>query len=266
VYADFALSTISVCNRVLPHSKLVKAAERDPVYARLLSLVQQGRQGLIVWPVVNGKDSIDVQQALQMASAIQGRYLPNVRMAVYCSSMRTEERMKVFEAYQNKRIDVLLCTTIIEDTPSVGNSTMIIVEKAEMSEMMRLHRLRGHLSNSHYPSECVYVLSDDASEEAISMVERVCDEPDGFELAEWLSDESQGLELRWATQADVTARMEARKLAHRLSLRDLRRCRWPLLNNAVRNWWDEFEIPEQKAPSTNRRRYSSKGNNRRKKG
>ena len=40
---------------------------------------------MIIWPVVNGKDSIDVKQALQMASAIQGRYLPNVRMAVYCS-------------------------------------------------------------------------------------------------------------------------------------------------------------------------------------
>ena len=167
VYADFALSTVSVNNRILPQTRCVKAEEREPVYEKLHSLVNQGRQGLIIWPVVNGKDSIDVKQALQMASAIQGRYLPNVRMAVYCSSMRTEERLKVFEAYQNKRIDVLLCTTIIEDTPTVGNSTMIIVEKAEVSDVMRLHRLRGHLSNSHYPSECVYVLSDDANDDAI---------------------------------------------------------------------------------------------------
>ena len=37
----------------------------------------------------------------------------------------------------------------------------------------------------------------------------------------------------------MLARMKARKLAHKLSLRDLRRCVALLLNNAVRNWWDE---------------------------
>ena len=258
VYADFALSTITVKDRILPQTRCVAPENRDPVYAKLNSLVVEGRQGLIVWPVKDGKDTMDAKQALQVAGAIQGRYLPDVRMAVYCSSMRTEERLKVFEAYQNKRIDVLLCTTIIEDTPAVGNSTMIIVEKADHSDVMRLHRLRGHLSNSHYPSECVYVFSDDASEEAISTVERMCDESNGFELAEWLSDDATGLDLKWATQADVGVRMKARKLAHKLSLRDLRRCRWPLLNNAVRNWWDEFEVPEQKTSSNNRRRYNQK--------
>ena len=258
VYADFALSTITVKDRVLPQTKCVKPENRDPVYAKLNTLVGDGRQGLIIWPVKDGKDTMDAKQALQVAGAIQGRYLPDVRMAVYCSSMRTEERLKVFEAYQNKRIDVLLCTTIIEDTPPVGNSTMIIVEKAEHSDVMRLHRLRGHLSNSHYPSECVYVFSDEASEEAISTVERMCEESNGFELAEWLSNDASGLNLKWATQADVGVRMKARKLAHKLSLRDLRRCRWPLLNNAIRNWWDEFEVPEQKATSNNRRRYNQK--------
>ena len=118
------------------------------------------------------KRQIDVKQALQMASAIQGRYLPNVRMARLLFIDAYRRTIEGFEAYQNKRIDVLLCTTIIEDTPTVGNSTMIIVEKADYSDVMRLHRLRGHLSNSHYPSECVYVLSDDANDDAISTVER----------------------------------------------------------------------------------------------
>ena len=60
----------------------------------------------------------------------------------------------------------------------------------------------------------------------LALVERVCEESDGFTLAEWLSDDKAGLDFRWATQADVLVRMKARKLAHKLSLRDLRRCRW----------------------------------------
>jgi ATP-dependent DNA helicase RecG len=255
VYSDFALSTVSDDEQVLPVSHWVKAKEREQTYAKLHKLIEEGRQGLIIWPVVNGKDSIDVKQALQMAGAIQGRYLPDVRIAVYCSSMRKDERLKVFEEFQNKRIDVLLCTTIIEDTPSVGNTTMIIVEKAEVSDVMRLHRLRGHLSSSHYPSFCTYVVSDEASENSIDLVQQVCDEPNGFALAEWLADDTDGLKLRWADQDEVKVRGEARQMAHFLSLKELRRCRWPLLNNAVRNWWSEFDIPEQKAPNRKRKRY-----------
>lgn len=255
VYSDFALSTLELDDSVLPHSTWVKASDRDAVYTQMLSLVKQGRQGLIIWPVVKGQDSIDVKQALQMAGAIQGRYLPEARIAVYCSSMRKEERLKVFEEFQNKRIDVLLCTTIIEDTPPVGNTTMIIAEKAEMSDIMRLHRLRGHLFNSHYPAFCTYVMSDDASPEAIAQVQKVCDEPDGFALAEWLVADAEGLNLQWAGQESLQIRTHARDLAHQLSLRDLRRCRWPLLNNAVRNWWTDFDVPEQKKVNRHRKSY-----------
>ena len=69
-------------------------------------------------------------------------HLPGVRIGIYCSAMSKQERMKVFEEFKHKRIDVLLCTTVIEDTPSVENTTMIIVEKAEPSNAVRLHRLR----------------------------------------------------------------------------------------------------------------------------
>ena len=79
---------------------------------------------------------------------------------------------------------------------------------------MRLHRLRGHLSNSHYPSDCVYVLSDDANEDngAVELVEQCVMSLDGFKLAEWFSDDKAGLDFRWATQADVLVRMKARKV------------------------------------------------------
>ena len=45
---------------------------------------------------------------------------------------------------------------------------MIIVEKPNF-QICEMHRLRGHLSNSHYPSDCVYVLSDDANEESVAL-------------------------------------------------------------------------------------------------
>ena len=158
----------------MPTCNWVKATEREAVYAQLLEKVQDGRQGLIIWPVVDGKDLLDIQQALQMAGAIQSHLLPNVRIGIYCSAMKKSERLQVFEEFRHKRIDVLLCTTVIEDTPGVENSTMMIVEKAEMTDVMRLHRLRGHLACSHYAAQCSYIVSDDASDDTIELVELIC--------------------------------------------------------------------------------------------
>lgn len=257
IYADFALSTIQLTDVQLPSCAWNLAKERTVAYTRMLELVQQGRQGLIVWPMVDGKDLMDIQQALQAAGAIQNHFLPGVRIGIYCSAMSKQERMKVFEEFKHKRIDVLLCTTVIEDTPSVENTTMIIVEKAELSNAVRLHRLRGHLVKSHYASYCHYIVSEDATEEQLNLVDLVCHETDGLALAEKVADTSNELSLRWANKDVLDLRLQARNLAHQLSLRDLKRCRWPLLNNAVRYWWTDFSIPDQRVKNQ-RHRYKKK--------
>ena len=45
VYADFALSTVSVNNRVLPQTRCVKAEEREPVYEKLPLFGNAGQAG-----------------------------------------------------------------------------------------------------------------------------------------------------------------------------------------------------------------------------
>jgi RecG-like helicase len=150
-----------------------------------------------------------------------------------------------------------LCTTVIEDTPPVENTTMINVEKSELSDAVRLHRLRGHLVKSQYSSHCHYIVSDDATEEQLNLVDLVCHETDGLALAEKVSDPSNELSLRWANKDVLDLRLQARNLAHQLSLRDLKRCRWPLLNNAVRHWWSDFSIPDQRSKNQ-RQRYKKK--------
>jgi ATP-dependent DNA helicase RecG len=257
VYADFALSTIESSTAQLPTCTWVKATEREGVYEQLLLKVKEGRQGLIVWPVIDGKDLLDIQQALQMAGAIQTHLLPGVRIGIYCSEMKKSERLQVFEEFRHKRIDVLLCATVIEDTPAVENSTMMIVEKAEMTDVMRLHRLRGHLVNSHYAAQCTYIVSEEASEETMELVELVCQEQDGFALVEQVHPQTENvLNLKWAGAEDRDVRLNARNMAHSLSIKDIKRCRWPLLNNAVRNWWSDFSVPTSRPQ--NKRRYKRK--------
>lgn len=249
IYADFGLSIIQNKHIRFPTCSSVSSTERSVAYAEMLQKIKQGRQGYIVLPMVNGQDLIGVQKALDMASSIQTHFLPNVRIGVYCSEMRREERLKMFEEFQNQRVDVLLCTTSIEDTPTLGNATMMVVEKAELCSMMRLHRLKGHLHQSHYQASMCFIVSDSVVEEDVQKIQTVCTQHNGFDLAELFGKnmDVEGLDFSWVSEEDKAMRMKARDLAHSLLLKDLRRCRWPLLNNAVRNWWRDFDVPNTKA-------------------
>lgn len=245
VYVDLNISLIPHTDIVFPKSTFLTSRHRAEAYASLLEEVQKGRQGYIVLPSKNGKDLLGVKETLQMAGALNAELLPGVRIGVYCSGMNTDERIKVFEDFQSRRIDVLLCSTIIEENPSVGNVSWMIVEMAERYSTLRLHRLRGFLATSHYQPTCQFILSDNPADVDVERTSMVCREYSGFVLTEKLnSDEFPKIDYKWLQGDERDLRMLARKLSRRLSLKDIRRVRWPLLQSAiVKRWGSEFDVP-----------------------
>ena len=244
MYIDLDISLIPTTNIVMPKCTFLSSKFRSQAYASLLEQVQEGRQGFIVLPSKEGKDLMGVKETLQMACALNAELLPGVRIGVYCSGMNTDERIKVFEDFQARRIDVLLCSTIIEENPLVGNVSWMIVEMAERFSTLRLHRLRGYLGNSHYASTCQFILSQNPLEEDVQRISMVCREYDGFVLTEKIGAEDfPTIEYRWLENHERKLRMLARSLARSLSIRDIRRVRWPLLQNAiVKRWGEEFSV------------------------
>ena len=76
-----------------------------------------------------------------------------------------EERIRTFDDFQMRRIDVLLCATSIEDSPTVGNATVALMEYADKFEMTRLRRLQGHIASAHYEPICFSVMGQDPKEQ-----------------------------------------------------------------------------------------------------
>jgi ATP-dependent DNA helicase RecG len=265
VYADLDISMILTSNIIHPQCSFLTSDFRSEAYKDVLDHIKEGHQAFIALPVRDGKDLLGVKDALNMASAIQAEFLPEIRIGVYCSEMSKDERHRVFDDFQRRRIDVLLCTTFIEEAPSLGNVSVMVVEMAEKHSLTRLHRLRSHLGHSHYPATCRFVLSNNPTEEDIDMISLVCREHSGFRLAE--EDEQirgfSSLSSLEVTRGDFQwigngknerqIRMKARDLARTISTKDIERSRWPLLNNAAqKRWGTVFDIPLQ---SRNQKRY-----------
>ena len=186
-FTVFSKHDLSVLREPMRQSVVTKVrgpSDREAAYATLREQLELGRQAYVVFPTLQGKDLLELAQAKQLTSALNTEAFPGAKLALYHGAMGREERFQVFEDFQRRRIDVLVCTTTIEDAPEVENATALMVDHADRYDLVRLHRLRGHVAQGRLPGTCEFVMTAQPSEEGQALVELVAQEQDGFAIAE----------------------------------------------------------------------------------
>lgn len=116
------------------------------------------------------------------------RLLPEARIAVAHGQMAERELEQVMRDFYQQRINLLLCSTIIETGIDVPTANTIIIDRADRFGLAQLHQLRGRVGRSHHQAYA-YLLTPPADAlsaqakkrlEAIQMME---DLGSGFYLA-----------------------------------------------------------------------------------
>lgn len=184
VFADHDLTVLESEGGQPVECQVLGPEGRSSAYSRLFQELERGRQGYVALAMPRGTDLLDRARGQTLASALQAEAFPGYRVALYHGGLSREERQVVLEDFQRRRVQVLVSTTTIEDAPEVSNATAIMVEGADRFDLVRLHRLRGHVSRGSTPGVCLFVLSESPEEEGRRRVRLVAEAQDGFEIAE----------------------------------------------------------------------------------
>ena len=75
--------------------------------------------------------------------------LPEARIAVAHGKMLKEEIEDVMSRFYNGEVDVLVCTSIVENGIDVPNANMIIVEDSEKYGLSQLYQIKGRVGRSN---------------------------------------------------------------------------------------------------------------------
>jgi RecG-like helicase len=105
LYPTFTISTITSKDDI-PKSSTFPFDQRTRAYKHLLSEVQHKRQGYIVLPQKGHDDVFSLTQTLDFAQALNKEFLPNVKLGIFSSHMSREDKIRVFDDYQRRRIDL----------------------------------------------------------------------------------------------------------------------------------------------------------------
>jgi len=125
------------------------------------------------------------------------KLIPEARIAAAHGQMNEKELSEIMHIFVEGRIDVLLCTTIIENGVDIPNCNTIIIENAERFGLSELYQLRGRVGRSNQKAFAYLMISAGgetlyAVRDRMAAIKRYSGLGSGFRLA--LRD----LELRGA--------------------------------------------------------------------
>lgn len=76
--------------------------------------------------------------------------LPNASVGVIHGKMTESAMEKIMAQFYHQRLDILVCTTIVETGIDVPSANTIIIEDAHLLGLSQLHQLRGRVGRSYH--------------------------------------------------------------------------------------------------------------------
>ncbi|MFW5980027.1 MAG: ATP-dependent DNA helicase RecG [Halanaerobiales bacterium] len=179
---------VSIIDEMPPGRSPVKTywytpQNRRKVLEELKDKLNKGRQAYIVCPLIEPSSEIDAISAVEMKEYLEKSHLKNFKLALLHGQLNADEKNKIMSDFHQKKIDVLITTTVIEVGVDVPNATHMVIENAERFGLAQLHQLRGRVGRGQKQSYC-YLIGNASTESARQRLEVMTETEDGFIIAE----------------------------------------------------------------------------------
>lgn len=222
VYGDLDLTVMDEMppGRLPNDTQVFYPRERERAYVFIRNQVDQGRQGFIIYPLVEETDTSESLAAVEEETRLQTDIFPNYKLGLLHGRMKPEDKDSVMANFCNGNVQILVSTSVVEVGVDIPNATVMLVEGANRFGLSQLHQFRGRVGRSQYQSYCILIpdSSDAAENERLAAM---VDTNDGFILAqkdleqrgpgEFLGTRQSGYsDLRLANLADVRLIEKAR--------------------------------------------------------
>jgi len=186
IYGDLEVSLIDEMppGRMPIETRIYLESARARVYRILDEEVRKGRQVFIVYPLVEESEKLQLRDATRMAEQLQKEVFPEFRIGLLHGRMKSEEKEAIMMDFKEKKIQILVATTVIEVGIDIPNASVMVVEHAERFGLSQLHQLRGRIGRGRYPSKCILLAQYRSSEEAKVRLRAMERTTDGFQIAE----------------------------------------------------------------------------------
>ncbi|KAF8818561.1 ATP-dependent DNA helicase RecG [Rickettsia endosymbiont of Cardiosporidium cionae] len=170
-------SVITILKSITQLSSVVKSLE---------SKIIAGEKIYWVCPLVekSSSNNQDYLTDINTRYLLLNQYYPNI-VAMLHGSMKQPLRESIMQDFIDGKYQLLLATTVIEVGLDIPNSTLIVIENAEMFGLAQLHQLRGRVGRENKQSYAILLYNPNRlSKIAYQRLKIMKESTDGFYIAE----------------------------------------------------------------------------------
>jgi ATP-dependent DNA helicase RecG len=142
--------------------------------------IKKGNQIFWVCPLIEESKKVDHQSAIQKYKDLQKTFKDKV--GLLHGSLDKDD--KILNKFLNKKIDILVSTTVIEVGIDFPNANVIIIENSNKFGLSQLHQLRGRVGRGNKESFCILMFKKNLSKNARKRINILKENNDGFKISE----------------------------------------------------------------------------------
>ncbi len=184
-HGDMDLSIIDELpsNRIPVKTKVIDPIKIDKVYKFIKDKIFEGRQCIIVYPLVEESEKSDLAASVEAHKKLSTTHFINIETGLLHGKMKSSEKQIIIKDFNENKIKILISTTVVEVGIDVPNATVMLVEHAERFGLTQLHQLRGRVGRGSKKSYCILVKRNisNVSKTRLNIMEQT---NDGFKIAD----------------------------------------------------------------------------------
>lgn len=158
--------------------------EREAMYACVREEIARGHQAFVILPLIDESKALaSVKAATAEHARLARDIFPDLRLALLHGKMKSRDKEKIMQAFQNQDFDILVSTAVVEVGIDIPNATVIIIEEAERFGLAQLHQFRGRVGRGPDKSRC-YLLPGKFGSPENARLQALEKTESGFSLAD----------------------------------------------------------------------------------
>lgn len=185
LYGDLDISFIKtnpkqragVETRFVPENKL------QDMYDYIIAQASKQIQTYIVAPKIEQDEDLSGASVQSLFKMLQKRLL-GLKVGLIHGKMKENQKAKIMNDFKNKKIDVLVSTTVIEVGIDVPSAAIMVIFDAHRFGLSQLHQLRGRIGRGSIKGYC-FLVTDCKNKDSLKRLEVFKNNYDGFYLAEY---------------------------------------------------------------------------------
>ena len=144
--------------------------------------IKNGNQIFWVCPLIDESKKIDHQSSIKRYEYLKKNF--SNKVGILHGNIDKYEKEKILNEFLNKKIDILVSTTVIEVGIDFPNANVIIIENANKFGLSQLHQLRGRVGRGDKEAFCILMFKSNLSENAKKRIKILKASNDGFKISE----------------------------------------------------------------------------------